>query len=374
MFGSEKYRAFLTHPGFNGGKSGGSQTQTAKSEPWKEVQPYLKEGYARAQDLYAPGNGPAYYPGQTYAPTDPLTNQSRNMTEYYANNGMMGDLGAVRSAYGNTLNPNALLNNPLMGSNALLDNPLMGSNALLNNPLMGDNKLLHAMDQDNPYLDDYVRRAMRPVQEQLTEKLLPSIRSGAVNTGQYGGSRQALAEGTAIGDATDTMGDISARMYSDAYGQGLNAYGQGLNAQQAGYGLYGHGLNAQQAGYGLYGQGLNAVNAGLGRYGEGINAQLRSALSGQDMMNTSMMPASVLGQLGQQYEGDTQKVIDSANQRFGYNQNLPYNMLSDYMNILNGADNYGKQTQTTSQQGGSNGVLGALGTALSLASMFSMGS
>lgn len=319
MFGSEKYRAFLTHPGFNGGgKNSGSQTQTTKAEPWKEVQPYLKEGYARAQDLYAPGNGPAYYPGQSYAPTDPLTNQARNMTEYYANNGMMGDLGAVRGAYGNTLNPSALLNNPLMG----------------------DNKLLHAMDQDNPYLDDYVRRAMRPVQEQLTEKLLPSIRSGAVNTGQYGGSRQALAEGTAIGDATDTMGDISARMYSDAYGQGLNAYGQGLNA----------------------------VNAGLGRYGEGINAQLRSAMSGQDMMNTSMMPASVLGQLGQQYEGDTQKVIDSANQRFGYNQNLPYNMLSDYMNILNGADNFGKTTGSTSTQGGSNNLLGGLGAVMSLAS------
>jgi len=190
-----------------GSKSGGSQTQKTSNEPWKELQPYLKEGYERGSNLYAEGQGPQYYPGQTYAPNDPLTNESRAMQEYYARNQMGSDIGAIRGAYGQMLGPNELTNNKLLQDNKLMDNPLMYGN-----------KLLGALDfNNNPFFTQGVNAAIRPFTEQLTEQMLPSIRSGAVQTGQYGGSRQALAEGTAIGKASRAIGDTAAQFANNAY-------------------------------------------------------------------------------------------------------------------------------------------------------------
>lgn len=81
----------------------------------------------------------------------------------------------------------------------------------------------------NPYLAKSAQAAINPIFEQLTETALPSIRGDAGLTGNVGSSRQGLAEGTAIGKATQAAGDITSGMYSDAYGQGLNAMVQGLS-------------------------------------------------------------------------------------------------------------------------------------------------
>lgn len=49
---------------------GDSKTKTT-TEPWKGVQPYLKDIYSRANQLYL-NPMQQYYPGQTFAPMDPL--------------------------------------------------------------------------------------------------------------------------------------------------------------------------------------------------------------------------------------------------------------------------------------------------------------
>jgi len=112
---------------------------------------------------------------------------------------------------------------------------------------------------------------------------------------------------------------------------------------------------------GLYGQGLNAYNAGLGNINNAID-------QGGTMLGLSQMPASTLGQLGQQYQGDTQKVIDSTNQRFGYNQNLPYDTLNQYMQMLQG-NNFGTQKSTTSGSSGGSDAMGTLGGMMAANSM-----
>lgn len=57
-----------------GGSSGTTQTQTVtKADPWSEQQPYLKQGFQQAQEIYNQG-APGYYPGQTVAPFSPETN------------------------------------------------------------------------------------------------------------------------------------------------------------------------------------------------------------------------------------------------------------------------------------------------------------
>lgn len=285
MFGVEKYRKWLRHPGYNlgGGGGGGTQTTTQKADPWSGVQPYLTSAYSQAQQLYENQPGPQLYGGQTYVSPSALTLESRGALEDYARGQMGQDIAGARGAY---------------------------------------STLLGAADvNQNPYLYQAAMGATRPVVEQLTENILPSIRSSAVNTGQYGGSRQALAEGTAIGKAAQAMGDITSGMYSNAYQQGLGTLQSAL------------GMTPQ-------------------------------------MMALSQAPAQAIGQLGQAQEADQAKQLQEDIQRWDYSQNLPYQQLSNYLNLLQGASPYATSTSTQRQAGGGSDVMGGLGAALSIASMF----
>lgn len=286
MFGSEKYRSFLRHPGCNGGGGGQTSTTTQKADPWSGVQPYLLEGYSRASNLYAPGQGPDLYPNQMYVSNDPLTTQSRQMIQDYASTQMPQDVNAVRGGYGT---------------------------------------LLGAADvNNNPYLAQAASGAIRPITEQLTEQILPNIRGGAVQTGQYGGSRQALAEGTAIGKAVQAMGDVTSNMYSNAYQQGLGTVG-------------------------------NAV---------GMAPQ---------MLALSQAPAQTFGELGKLSEADAQKALQEDMYRWEFAQKQPYSQLSDYLQLLQGASPYGSQVSTQSQPGNTNNAMGALGSLAMLAGPFMFG-
>jgi hypothetical protein len=48
-------------------------------------------------------------------------------------------------------------------------------------------------------------------------------------SGNFGSSRQGIAEGLATGRTNQAIGDITSKMALDTYGQGLNAYQNGLN-------------------------------------------------------------------------------------------------------------------------------------------------
>ena len=93
--------------------------------------------------------------------------------------------------------------------------------------------------ESNPYLAQTAQAAGRPIMQALTEQILPNIRGGAIGAGQFGGSRQGIAEGIASRGALQQLGDISSNIFSQAYGQGLGALGQGLSLapQTAGLGF-----------------------------------------------------------------------------------------------------------------------------------------
>ena len=73
----------------------------------------------------------------------------------------------------------------------------------------------------NPYFKGYTEAAIRPLSQQFAESVLPNIRSGAGETGNYGSSRQGIAEGLAAGRLAQTSGDVTSRMASEQYGQNL---------------------------------------------------------------------------------------------------------------------------------------------------------
>lgn len=83
---------------------------------------------------------------------------------------------------------------------------------------------------NNPFLDKAMNAAVRPLTEQMTESggVLSQIRSGAGDAGQYGGSRQGIAEGLALKGYLNAVGDVTAKMGNNAYNTGLATSMQAL--------------------------------------------------------------------------------------------------------------------------------------------------
>lgn len=93
-----------------------------------------------------------------------------------------------------------------------------GANAATN--WLGPN----ALDiSNNPTIQGAMETATRPIYEQLTRYGLPAIRSSAEQTGNFGSSRQGIAEGLAIEGASKAAGDVTSRIASDAYKTNVDA-------------------------------------------------------------------------------------------------------------------------------------------------------
>ena len=75
----------------------------------------------------------------------------------------------------------------------------------------------------NPALQDAIAGAVRPLQDTFSQVTLPGIARGAQAGGASGGSRQGVAEGLAASNLQNLVGDVSARVASTGFGQGLDA-------------------------------------------------------------------------------------------------------------------------------------------------------
>lgn len=141
-----------------------------------------------------------------------------------------------------------------------------------------------AMDvNNNPYLQHAISAAIRPTTEAYTDAggVLSQIRTNAGQTGQFGGSRQGVAEGIAAGRYNQTINDTAAKMASAAYDKGQDTFARTLMfAPQAletgmmpvnwlsGVGAQQEGLAMEQAQYAADARlwGLNAPWAPLQNY------------------------------------------------------------------------------------------------------------
>jgi hypothetical protein len=180
--------------------------------------------------------------------------------------------------------------------------------------------------QTNPALRASVDAAVRPVTQAYTDPggVLSQIRTDSMNAGQYGGSRQSLALGVAGGRYLDTVGDISARMHSDAYNKGLDTFSRTMA---------------------LAPQNIQAQTA----------------------------PAQTLSAVGQQQEAYQQQQLDYDAAVRQWSMNAPWAALQNYANIVYGGSTPGTSS-TSFSSGGSGGstAMSALGGAAMGASIGSM--
>jgi hypothetical protein len=132
------------------------------------------------------------------------------------------------------------------------------------------NQMINGNAGANPYLTNSLQNAVdmtnasfqknqTDLTNNLTRNILPSLRSNSVLAGQYGGSRQGIAEGNALSDFTNQLTNANLQLglanSANTTGQQANAFNQGQDRALAAT----QGLGAQQ--YGVAGQNANTKNA-----------------------------------------------------------------------------------------------------------------
>lgn len=276
---------------------GGDSTQKVNADPWKGVQEPLRDLYAGVQSAY--GNALPYYPNVTYAPFNPLQIGGQYATLDYAQNRFQPGVGTLQTGLQRNINQQL---------NPAATNPWAGHfQTMFNAP---------SQIANNPYLNQMMQNNARNVTDNLLRNALPSIRSNAAMAGQYGGSRQGIAEGLAIGEAAKGLADSSAKLQSNAWNTGMQQRGQ---AGQLMANTFGN--------------------------------QLTGSLDAMRMMPNALQ----LGFMGPQYamdignlqQGQYQRSIDEQMARYYYPERRTWEMLSDMSGIYSGASPYASQTTTT---------------------------
>jgi hypothetical protein len=192
-----------------------------------------------------------------------------------------------------------------------------------------DNPYLSAMNQANinQSLQGY-NDALSSAANTLTRQVLPGIRSGGVLAGQYGGSRQGIAEGVALGDLNTQLAQNARNLSQSAMDSGNQLFGNAYEGAQnrmattadtlAGLAMQ----NSQEnAGRDLQAQQSNASND-LGAQQFNAQQALQAALANQSAglqgANLNLNAAQYLGGLGQYglgalgELGGTQQALDAA--------------------------------------------------------------
>lgn len=97
---------------------------------------------------------------------------------------------------------------------------LAGNAARTSNFLMGGDIW---RPENNPALRGAIDASTRPITQALTEQQLPALRGEAVTTGNFGSSRQGIAEGLASGRASQAIGDTASKLVNQQYETNINA-------------------------------------------------------------------------------------------------------------------------------------------------------
>lgn len=299
--------------------SGGGGSETTETEPWKGQQPYLRDLFGAAQDIYRQGYGQEYYPGQLVSPFAPQQMQAMDMLQ--------------QSAYGSPTQD--AMGNYLMGS---MMNPYgqagvgmefgggmpMGGGYGESTPPGGMPSAAPQMFSGNPYLDAMYGTAAQRAGEQFQAQTMPGIAAQFGGAGRTGsGIHQQVAQGAASDFGRDLQG-MAANIYGPAYEAAMD---RDIQRRQLG--------------------------ADIGKTG----AMLAPTMQTMQQQNIANMM-----QAGDMTQQQAQALIDAEVGRHQFYQQAPWQALGGYANALYGLPSgYGT---TTAPGPESNRLAGAAGGAM----------
>lgn len=220
----------------------------------------------------------------------------------------------------------------------------------------------------NPYQQQMMQAATRPLQQAYSEEVLPGISSLYSKSGRLGSGSMERALGTATERYGRALGDVTSNLAGSQYqaerGLQQQALGQlaGVSAQDIQTQLTGaQGLQqAQQAALGAQLQAAGGV--GTSQYQE-LQRQLSASAAAPQIYAQQYLPAQQLAQVGAQREAIAAQPLQEAMARYSYEQQLPYQQLSGYLSSVYGSP-LGSFGTPAPQPTYTNNAIGALGGAL----------
>lgn len=308
-----------------------------------------------------------------------LQNYGKSAGDYLNNNGA-ADMGAIRNAATGLLGGASA---PLVSATtASIPSYAVGSQvqapAQNSMDLTGSyNSLINGPAGANPYLTGAIQKGinqstnafgnMLTDAKAATQDVLGSVRGNSVLAGQYGGSRQGLAEGKAIDSMNTNLAraaaqfgqnntDAAVAAQAGAYDADRNrqlAATQGLGAQQYATAFQNANTANQAEFMNVQNQlDVSKYNAGLGQQANLANQQAQLGMNGQNN-SAALGGAGLLGGLASQAYGTAQNADNAGINRATQVNNL----LTPYL----GANRSSTDTQPLYQNQANNVAGGLLG-------------
>jgi hypothetical protein len=301
--------------------SGGGNTQTSVSEPWTGQQPYFSDIMSQAQQWYY-GGGPQYYPNSTVVPFSPQTEQALGMMEQRAVNG-----DPSTDALGNYVTSTLGTMPTLDSSTGFAGIPETAAAATTGLEQLGATAGGDFLGAGNPYLDNVYNTGSQQIMDQFEQQIMPSLNATFGASGRTGSGTHQLLAGEAAGDVSEALAGLYGDIYMPAYeserDRMLSAAGQ---LQQG-------DIERRGVATDIYGtMGDQAFRAGT-------LAPTYTDMQYQDLDR-------LLG-VGGTIEGQAQRLLQDDISRWDFNQQAPYNNLSNYANLIYGMPGgYGTTTAT----------------------------
>jgi hypothetical protein len=271
------------------GATAGLAANAGESRIDPTIAPYLSEALGRARQLFLQGQAPQLYPEQMYVSPSQQTLTALSRAEQLANRA-----------------------------------PILEEGQTAFQKAMGEATKVAAGEyvKESPYLQAQLSAALRPLQKQFTEQVIPGISSQFSQAGRYGSGAMERATSGATEAFTRAAGDITSNIAGQQFQQ-ERAYQQAAIPQLAQFG----------------------------------------AMAPQ-FYQTQFMPIQQLAQVGAQREAIAAQPLQESMQRFQYQQQLPYQQLSGYLSSIYGSP-LGRLTGAPEQQ--SNSFLQNAGAAINIA-------
>ncbi len=260
---------------FDVGGGGGSdppQTVTSTTTSTQELSAEQKKllGLATPVAEEFVTNPPTLFPGSSIAGFDPLQQQAQQQILSAAESpAFLGTLQGATDAQQAFTGP--LLQQSLQGNEQLLGQ--------LTSP------------EANPFLQSAIQSAIAPLGRELTQRALPAVRSGAIEAGQLGGSRQGIAEGLATQGFFDRAGEVAAALANQSL----------LSGQELSQKLVSGGLDTS----------------------------LRGLITAPQTAQLPFLPATITGAVGSQQRALEQAQLSEEAQKFLSAQFLPFAAAQD---------------------------------------------
>jgi hypothetical protein len=261
------------------------------------LRPFLTEGLRQAQNLFLGANQPRYYEGQTYVSPSQATQDALATQEAMARAGspiLQQAQGAYQGALGG------------LG--------FTGAGGFL---------------QGNPFQQAAMQAATRPIEQQFSNQVLPSIASLYSKSGRYGSGAMQNALSQATEAQTRALGDITGSMANQQY----------------------------------------LTERGLQQQALGQQAQLAAAAP--SIYSQQYLPSQQLAQIGAAQEQIAQLPLQESMNRYYFNQQLPAQQLQSYLSSIYAtpmsSSQFAPQPQASSSRVGS--VLGGAGLGYGIGNM-----